>query len=87
MQDDRRVGDVRWVNPGSVGMPYEGDVAAFWAIVDGTDVELRRTAFDVDAAAAAIRGSGWPDAESFVTENLLERVEREAAIEAFEPRG
>src|SRR5919201_116782 len=35
-QFDRRVGGVHVVNAGSVGMPYEDDVAAFWTlIVDG----------------------------------------------------
>ena len=47
MQLDRRVDGIRWVNAGSVGMPYEGEVAAFWALL-GPDVELRRTPFDVE---------------------------------------
>lgn len=83
MQLDARVGDVRLVNPGSVGMAYEGDVAAFWAVV-GPDVELRRTPFDVERAAAAIETSGWPDARAFVDENLRVGVTRAEAIEAFE---
>ncbi len=33
MQLDRKADGVRWINPGSVGMPYEGEVAAFWALV------------------------------------------------------
>ena len=50
---------LRVVNPGSVGMPYEGRQGAFWAIL-GPDVEMRRTEYDVDAAVAAIRGLGAP---------------------------
>src|SRR5579862_6432267 len=35
-QFDRRVDDLRIVNAGSVGMAYEGDVAAYWTLlVDG----------------------------------------------------
>ena len=35
-QDDRMVGTVRFVNAGSVGLPYEGDGAARWLwVVDG----------------------------------------------------
>lgn len=45
IQDDRRVGGVRWVNAGSVGMPYEDADGAFWAML-GPGVELRRTAYD-----------------------------------------
>ena len=33
-QFDRRVSDLRVVNAGSVGMAYEGDVAAYWTLVD-----------------------------------------------------
>jgi predicted phosphodiesterase len=73
----------RFVNAGSVGMPYEDEVAAFWAIV-GDDVEFRRTPFDVERAVAEVRASGWPDAEEFVAENLLVAPSRAEAIEAFE---
>ena len=45
MQDDRTAGGVRWVNAGSVGMPYEDSDGAFWALLDG-GVELRRTEYD-----------------------------------------
>jgi putative phosphoesterase len=42
IQEDRRVGGVRWANAGSVGMPYEDAPGAYWALL-GPDVELRRT--------------------------------------------
>jgi predicted phosphodiesterase len=76
----------RWVNAGSVGMPYEGEVAAFWAVVDD-DVEFRKTPFDVERAAADIRASDWPSAEEFVTENLLAAPSRSEALAWFESRG
>ena len=41
-QHDRRVGDVRFVNAGSVGLPYEGDGAARWLWVAGGVPELRQ---------------------------------------------
>jgi putative phosphoesterase len=65
IQFDRRVAGVRSVNPGSVGMPYEGEPGAFWALL-GPDVELRRTAYDVDEAARSYRASGDPLAERMV---------------------
>jgi putative phosphoesterase len=55
----------RIVNAGSIGMPYEGRRGAFWAML-GPDVELRSTAYDLDAAAAAIRATGFPDADELV---------------------
>jgi diadenosine tetraphosphatase ApaH/serine/threonine PP2A family protein phosphatase len=45
------------VNPGSVGMPLDGDVRAAWATWDG-DFEFRRTEYDVERAAAAYRSMG-----------------------------
>ena len=48
---------LRVVNAGSVGMPYEGRQGAFWALL-GPDVELRRTEYDVEAAARTIREAG-----------------------------
>jgi predicted phosphodiesterase len=73
----------RWVNAGSIGMPYEDDVAAFWAVV-GDDVEFKRTPFDVERAAAEIRESGWPGGEEFVAENVLSAPSRTEATAYFE---
>ena len=46
--------DTELVNPGSVGMPLDGDVRAAWATWDG-DFELHRTEYDVARAAAGYR--------------------------------
>jgi len=83
MQLDRRVDGFRWVNAGSVGMPYEGEVAAFWALL-GPDVELRRTACDVERTVEDVFASGWPDAETFVEKNLRTAVGREDVVPVFE---
>jgi len=84
MQIDRMVGDVRFVNAGSVGMPYEDEVAAFWALLEGDRVELRKTPFDVERAAAEIGASAWPGAQEFVAENLLVAPSRAEATQLFE---
>ena len=78
------VGDVRFVNAGSVGMPYEDEVAAFWTVLAGDDVELRKTLFDVERAAAEIGASAWPGAQEFVAENLLVAPSRAEATQLFE---
>ena len=54
VQYARRVAGVEVVNPGSVGFPFDGDQRAAWAIVDGGEVELRRTAYDVERALARL---------------------------------
>ena len=49
-------GDVELVNPGSVGTPWDGDHDAAYALVhDDGRVELRRAAYDWQAAANAVR--------------------------------
>jgi predicted phosphodiesterase len=45
------------VNPGSIGMPLDGDVRAAWATWNG-DFTFRRTEYDVERAAAAYRALG-----------------------------
>ena len=74
MQLDRKVDGVRWINPGSVGMPYEGEVAAFWALL-GPDVER---------SIETLLASGWPGAQPFVDENLRAAVGRDEVVPLFE---
>jgi predicted phosphodiesterase len=45
------------VNPGSAGMPLDGDRRAAWATRNG-DFAFRRTQYDVERAAAAYRAMG-----------------------------
>jgi putative phosphoesterase len=46
---------IRLVNPGSVGMPLDGDHRAAYAIVDGDRVEFRRVEYDWETSVAAVR--------------------------------
>jgi len=86
MQQDRQIGAIRFVNAGSVGLPYEGELAAFWAVLDGGEVELRRTPLEVEAVAEVFRRSAWPRADEFLRENVLQTVSREEATTALEAR-
>lgn len=79
-QFDLRFGDLRVVNAGSVGIPWEGDVAAYWTLVDDGEPTHRRTPIDVDRAIRDARASGWPIAERFVARNLLTPFTRQDAI-------
>jgi putative phosphoesterase len=63
-QDDRVVGGVRFVNAGSVGLPYEGDGAARWLWVADGEPALRHTAYDAARAGVRILDAGWPDKRS-----------------------
>jgi predicted phosphodiesterase len=48
-------GAIEIVNPGSVGMPWDGDHRSAYAVMDGDEVELRRVEYDWRASAAAVR--------------------------------
>lgn len=81
MQFDRMVGQVRVVNAGSVGMPY-GDPGACWLLL-GTGIELRRTEYDGEAAAATIRATHYPQAKNFAAHNILQVPSEAEALELF----
>ena len=48
-------GGIELVNPGSVGMPWDGDHRAAYAVIDGDRAERRRVEYDWEAAVAAVR--------------------------------
>jgi diadenosine tetraphosphatase ApaH/serine/threonine PP2A family protein phosphatase len=84
-QDDRVIGGVRFVNAGSVGLPYEGDGAARWLwIADGTP-DLRATPYDARGAGERILAAGWPDERSFAAA-LIDPVDPREITELFEAR-
>jgi putative phosphoesterase len=85
-QFELRAGAQRVVNAGSVGMPYEGEPGAFWLLVADGEPELRRTDYDVDAAAPALRASGFPDVDDLIRESLLEPVQADFVARHFEER-
>ena len=80
-QFDREVAGVRLVNAGSIGMPYEDRIGAYWALL-GPDVQLRRTDYDVEAAIRRMRQAGYPDENHL--ENLVNVPTGEEAAAFFE---
>ena len=58
------LGDGEWLlNPGSVGQPRDGDPRAAWLELDLDEwtATYRRTDYDIEGAAAAIRAARLPD--------------------------
>jgi predicted phosphodiesterase len=55
------------LNPGSAGMPLDGDPRPAWATRDA-DFTFRRTEYDVERAVAGFRGMG--DFGEFVARRL-----------------
>jgi predicted phosphodiesterase len=57
----RADGGIELLNPGSVGMPFDGDPRAGYALIgDDGEIETRRVVYDRVAAAAAVR-ERFPD--------------------------
>jgi putative phosphoesterase len=84
-QDDRVVDGVRFVNAGSVGLPYEGSADACWLwIADGVP-ELRRTAYDAAAVGHRMREAFPPLADS-VDASLIQPVDPMVVTRMFEDR-
>ena len=71
VQFDRRIGDVRLVNAGSVGMPYEDAPGAYWALL-GADVELQRTEYV--PGDLSIWPGEWPEASAGEATEYFERM-------------
>jgi predicted phosphodiesterase len=81
MQFDRRVGMTRVVNAGSVGMPF-GEPGAYWLLI-GPNVELRRTRYDLDRAAARIRATRYPQAHDFASKYVQQPPSEQQMLELF----
>jgi predicted phosphodiesterase len=82
-QDDRMVGRTRFVNAGSIGMPYEGDGAARWLWIEGGEPNLMNTTYDAAATGRRARAAGWPDMESLQAA-LIEPVSAIEVTRLFE---
>jgi predicted phosphodiesterase len=78
-QFDLRAGEHRVLNAGSVGMPYEGEAAAFWLLL-GPDVELRRTEYDVAPLIASLSA----DDRELLRESLIEPADPDSVTQFFE---
>jgi len=79
---DRRL----MVNPGSIGMPY-GRSGGAWALLQSGQVQLRHTFVDIEAAVRqVVRGSNYPDRQSWADEYLRSVNSDADAIRAFGPR-
>jgi len=69
---DRLVGGVRVVNVGSVGLPFDGDPRACYALVSGLSagsngslrVDLRRDAYDVEQVVNQLFAANHPAADT-----------------------
>jgi predicted phosphodiesterase len=81
MQFDRMIGATRVINAGSVGMPF-GRTGADWLLL-GPDVELQHTSYDLNEAAARVRGTAYPQAEEFAATSILNPPSESQILKVF----
>lgn len=81
MQFDRMIGATRVLNAGSVGMPF-GKPGAYWLLL-GPGVQFRRTPYDFTEAAARVRATNYPQAQTFAEQSILHPPSEEQMLEAF----
>jgi predicted phosphodiesterase len=77
-QFDLTAGGRRMVNAGSVGRPYEHRPGAYWLRL-GPEVALRRTEYDVEAAAETFARLGYP-----LAHDMLAPVDADAVAARYE---
>lgn len=78
MQFDLEVNGIRVVNAGSVGMPF-GGTGAEWLIL-GDRIEFKHTNYDLSNAANILNRSGYPEVDTFISDNLLSPPSRQKAL-------
>jgi predicted phosphodiesterase len=59
----RRLGERTVANAGSVGLPFDGDPRASYLLLEDHGGELIRVGYRIEDEVAALRASGYPDAD------------------------
>ncbi len=76
MQFKLKVNDKVVLNPGSVGLPRDGDPRAAYAIIENKRIELKRLAYPVEQTLERIRTKPWPQR----AKDMLHHVFREGRL-------
>lgn len=87
MQFKLKVGGKTVLNPGSVGLPRDGDPRAAYAIIEDGRIELKRVEYPIDETVAAVQAAPWPDRAKTMLTHVLRhgRLPRETGTP--EPAG
>ncbi len=64
------LGEKRVVNPGSVGLPRDGDPRASYALIEDGRPVLKRVAYDVERTIGTLRAWGLPEDVTLSLESL-----------------
>ncbi|MGO9919420.1 MAG: metallophosphoesterase family protein [Isosphaeraceae bacterium] len=60
VQFNIQINGVIVLNPGSVGLPRDGDPRAGFAVIEDNKIELRRVAYPVEETVSRIEAMPWP---------------------------
>lgn len=71
MQFKLEVNGTMVLNPGSVGLPRDGDPRAAFAIIDDGRIELRRVAYPIERTVARVEAMPWPRRAKDITTHVL----------------
>lgn len=71
MQFDMPAGNARILNPGSVGLPRDGDVRAAYAIIENGKIQLKRQPYDIAQALRLNDSLPLPDDAKQMYRNCL----------------
>jgi putative phosphoesterase len=71
MQFKLEVNGVVVLNPGSVGLPRDGDPRAAFAVIEDQKIELKRVAYPVEETIARVESMPWPRRAKDITAYVL----------------
>jgi diadenosine tetraphosphatase ApaH/serine/threonine PP2A family protein phosphatase len=71
IQFNIQVNGVTVLNPGSVGLPRDGDPRAAFAVIDDNKIELKRAAYPVEETIARVETMPWPRRAKDITASVL----------------
>jgi putative phosphoesterase len=79
------VGGVIVLNPGSVGLPRDGDPRAAFAIIEDNRIELKRVDYPVEETVARVEQMPWPRRAKEITASVLRLGRLSPAFERLVP--
>lgn len=86
MQFQLRIGEKMVINPGSVGLPRDGDPRAAFAIIEDGRVELKRVEYPVEETVAQVEQTAWEDRAKSMMINVLRHGRLPVVDEPTPPR-
>ena len=85
IQFNLQVGDVMVLNPGSVGLPRDGDPRAAFAMIEGNKIEIKRVDYPIEETVARIEQMPWPRRAKEITASVLRLGRLSPAMERLIP--